>query len=170
MRAVLLLAVAVLATAPAAHADGYVFRGKLAPIEVRVPAQPLPDGAFRSGPDVLRTMQQAGDFRRSPPGTYRSLRPLADVWAELASVRSPGTLDFGRSAEPFSFCYLPARSIPKCLQEALRAGADSKAIAYERDGFLYYESGELFAFRTLTAPMRQTLDVLGFHHVVRGAE
>lgn len=170
MRAALLLAAAVLATIPAAHADGYVFRGKLMPIEVRASPPTLPDGAFLAGPDVLRPMQQVGDFRRSPPGAYRTLRPLADVGEELASARPPGALDFGRRADPFGMCYIPARSLPKCLQETLRAGADAKAIAYERDGFLYYESGQLFAFRALTAPMRQTLDVLGFHHVVRDAE
>lgn len=166
MRRTLLLAVAVLATTSATAAD-YLFRGKLAPIEARAPGPPpLPEGAFRAGPDVLRPMQVSGDYRRSPLGTYRSLRPLAEVGAELASVRPPGALDFGRSAEPFSFCYLPARSIPKCIQEALRAGTDSKAIAYERGGYLYYESGALFAFRASTTGMRQTLDILGFHHVV----
>ena len=166
MRTTLFLAVAVLATTSATAAD-YLFRGKLAPIEVFAPAPPpLPDGAFRSGPDVLRLMQQVGDYRRSPPGTYRTLRPLAEVGAELASARPPGALDFGRSAEPFSMCYLPARSIPKCLQEALRAGADAKAIAYERDGYLYYEAGDNFAFRASTTGMRQTHDILGFHHVV----
>lgn len=152
-RALVVVAATVALGAPAVASD-FVFRAR--PIPITAAAPPLPDGAVRSGDDVLLAPPTTADGSRpaTAGATYRALRPLAEIGAELRTAKPLNILSINRTR--YYVCYVPASSLPTCLQTVLRQ-ADPQATAWERDGFLYYTSPQGFMFTPADQPQRDFL-------------
>lgn len=160
-RALVVVAATVAFGAPAVASD-FVFRAR--PIPITAAAPPLPDGAVRSGGDVLLAPPTTADGSRpaTAGATYRALRPLAEVGAEIDKAKPTNILSI--NGRTYYVCYVPARSLPKCLQAVLTQ-ADPQATAWERDGWLYYTSLRGFTFTPSNAAERAFLGFFDFRQV-----
>lgn len=161
MRRMVLVAASIALGSPAVASD-FIFRAR--PVVVAPAAPSLPDGAVQSGPDVLLAPPATVDGSRPAVvgATYRALRPLAVIGAELLAEAPLNILSIGRVR--YYVCYAPSRSIPKCLQAVLRQ-ADPQATAWERDGWLYYTSPAGFRFTPGNAEERDFLARFDFRQV-----
>lgn len=170
MNALLLALATALASSPAV-ADDFVFRARALAIEAAPPAPPpLPDGAFRDGPDVLQPLRVVDGWHVLPAGTYRTLRPVAEIAADLFGRGRPALrLQFHPRGDRHFVCYVsaaPARSLTKCFGEVLRAGADMGATTVHAGDYLYLTSPGGFSILDRDPEVRASLAVLGLHGVL----
>lgn len=165
-----LLTLAGLLVASPAVASDYVFRARPLAIEVPAPAlPPLPDGAIRSGPDVLQPLRVVDGWHALPAGTYRTLRPIAEIVADLYARGQPTLrLQFHSRGDRYAVCYVsaaPTQSLLKCSGQVLRAGADARATVTDRDGYLYVVTPTGFSILDRDPEVRASLAALGLHRV-----